>query len=633
MFPKAKRLRGSQLQVAMNASASSGDPLVKGEQSSALANLLLTLWSHGQLSASLIQQLAHMAILDGASHPELVSMASCGNWGELPGNAHRDVMAAFCADINITPPVSIQVEVMDPKTSLQLVEDASLFLPHMLFSDLAHHHPEQFHSMFALDKLNDFWLQVEKSKDDRLLGHPICLDKRQGLVKRSVQQKESTIPLFLHADGVEFQTRDSLLCWNWGCLLNQLHSLSSHFLLCAFPKSCSVENTWGPLMAWIKWSLEAMQEGMHPVVDPFNNPLPKGSVWDRLQGQPLTPGQQRAVVWTLQGDHEMFSNILKLPHWRSQFCCWSCDAQQPQTKKKACPPGKSYKILKQEDQNFVYLDTAAALTKGKSDHVLFSIPGLTTKMVRHDGLHVFLVSGIANHLIGSLLHYIMYFDGKGPQTVKATDRLAMVFEQVQHVYKECSTPTRLSNLRASMVTDPKKPHQDFPKLEAKGSETKHFGPAFLPVLQSLLDTSKEEHSKMVEALDCLVNLLSVFDAADMVLAEMEFDQATNLAKRFFDVYDWLHRWAARVDRKLFHITMKFHTGHHLVHDSQHLNPKACWNFRSEDFVGKISRLGGSVAMGVKSTKLSSKIAAKYRALLHMQLKRLGFGVIPYQDDP
>ncbi len=101
---------------------------------------------------------------------------------------------------------------MDPKTSLQLVEDASLFLPHMLFSDLAHHHPEQFHSMFALDKLNDFWLQVEKSKDDRLLGHPICLDKRQGLVKRSVQQKESTIPLFLHADGVEFQTRDSLLC-------------------------------------------------------------------------------------------------------------------------------------------------------------------------------------------------------------------------------------------------------------------------------------------------------------------------------------------------------------------------------------------------------------------------------------
>ena len=40
-----------------------------------------------------------------------------------------------------------------------------------------------------------------------------------------------------------------------------------------------------------------------------------------------------------------------------------------------------------------------------------------------------------------------------------------------------------------------------------------------------------------------------------------------------------------------------------------------------------------MAMGVKSTKLGTKIAAKYRALLHMQLKRLGFGVIPYQDDP
>lgn len=75
MFPKAKRLRGSQLQIAMDAFTTSRQPLPKGEQPSALAHLLLSLWSHGHLSASLIQQLAHMAILDGASHPELVSMA------------------------------------------------------------------------------------------------------------------------------------------------------------------------------------------------------------------------------------------------------------------------------------------------------------------------------------------------------------------------------------------------------------------------------------------------------------------------------------------------------------------------------------------------------------------------------
>ena len=127
MLLKAKRLRGAQLQLAMDAPETSGEPLPKGEQPSALAHLLLSLWSHGHLSASLIQQLAHMALLDGASHPELVSMAGCGNWGDLAGNAHRDVMATFCADIKITPPVSIQVEVMDPKTSLPSVEDASLF--------------------------------------------------------------------------------------------------------------------------------------------------------------------------------------------------------------------------------------------------------------------------------------------------------------------------------------------------------------------------------------------------------------------------------------------------------------------------------------------------------------------------
>ena len=49
MLPKAKRLRGAQLELAMDASATSGGRLPKGDQPSALAHLLLSLWSHGHL--------------------------------------------------------------------------------------------------------------------------------------------------------------------------------------------------------------------------------------------------------------------------------------------------------------------------------------------------------------------------------------------------------------------------------------------------------------------------------------------------------------------------------------------------------------------------------------------------------
>ena len=94
-------------------------------------------------------------------------------------------------------------------------------------------------------------------------------------------------------------------------------------------------------------------------------------------------------------------------------------------------------------------------------------------------------------------------------------------------------------------------------------------------------------------------------------------QARNLEKRFFAHYGSLNIWAQENARLLFHLVMKHNTLHHMVRESQFLNHRNCWNFRAEDFVGKISRLGASVAMGVKSTKMSQKINAKYRIRLHL----------------
>ena len=71
----------------------------------------------------------------------------------------------------------------------------------------------------------------------------------------------------------------------------------------------------------------------------------------------------------------------------------------------------------------------------------------------------------------------------------------------------------------------------------------------------------------------------------------------------------------------------------MVQSSCDLNPRACWNFRSEDFVGRISTLGASVVHGVKSTRLCGKISNKYKALLRLQLHRLGFENVDMEEDP
>ena len=620
-----KRLRGTDLEVAKQIP----ETLTKGKgegSKGGLSELLLSLWSHGQLSAKLVQEVAHKAILDGAQGQDLQRIAATGSFGAQGGNVHRDMRAQFLKDCRISKGISVETECQDPKTSKPCLDMAGVMLPHLLFSDMFNHYPDQFDKIFGVEDLDSFRRGVEYVSDDRFMAHPICLDKRTGVAKGKVQDKSLTIPLFLHADGVEYQQRDSFLVWNWGGFLNAYSSLTSHFLIAGFPKSCTIhDKTWKPLMDWILWSFEALQDGVHPSYGPDNGPLPKGSVFEKLAGQPLTQRGFRCCIWSVQGDQEMFSNILSLPHWNNYSPCHECDCMQPMIKKEPCPAGKSFKLLLANDQNYEYIDTPAALTKGHA-HPLFNIPGLTTRMVRQDGLHVLFCKGVCNHLLGSLLHHLCYFQGKGKQTKKPGDRLALIFNQVQENYRLLGSSTRLTNLKLSMICDPRQPHKEYPKLDCKGAETKHLLAAFLPVLKAMLDADDALHQHMVGALQSMVGLVNLIDRADMFPTQEEHLEALNLDKRFCEHYWGLNQWAQENDRKLYHIVWKFHAMHHLIKNFQFLNPKYTWNFRAEDFVGRVSRLGSSIAMGVKSTRLSAKLLVKYRILLHMQLTRLGFEI-------
>ena len=167
-----------------------------------------------------------------------------------------------------------------------------------------------------------------------------------------------------------------------------------------------------------------------------------------------------------------------------------------------------------------------------SNHAIFKV----TEMIRHDALHVIYAKGVGSHLLGSLLHSLCYYDGRGRQTVAASDRLATIFEEVQKVYAEVKAPTRLTNLRLSMFTDPKSPHKKYPSLHCKASELKHFAPALLVVLRAMLDESMEHHMNMLECLQALCKLGQVFDEAGILLTKEEFRQAMSLGKRFFEAY-------------------------------------------------------------------------------------------------
>ena len=421
------------------------------------------------------------------------------------------------------------------------------------------------------------------------------------------------------------------MTWSWGSLLSQQSSLATHLLLAAWPKSCQTPNTWKPLDKVISWSFTALAKGYHPTEDWEGEPLTKGPLAN-LAGEPLTKGSFRAVIYAIQGDAEFYSNVLKLGHWQNKFPCHECDCQRPMYKKVKCPAGKSVKIVKDELQKWKEVAPAEALLAGGS-HPLFSVPGVSSAVVRGGCLHILYSRGVGNHLAGSLLHYCCYFDGAAGQRTAPANRLNILFGKVKELYSLHNTRSRLTNLRLSMFTDVTAPHKKFPCLDAKAAETKHFLPCLFQVLQQALPEGEPIHAVMLACLTAFIQLGEHFDGMDLFPTNEEYEKTMNLAKRFFDNYHTLNEWALSKGKKLFNITFKFHSCKHMYKNSFYLNYRVHSNFRSEDFVGALARVAHSITFGVSSSNVCRKVCLKYRVLLHLQLTRAGFGHHDAIDDP
>ena len=601
-----KRLRGWKKDIETGLAER---PDAAEEDPSPLATKLLSHWAHGALSAKAIQEIAHLSQLGGCSHTEIATLAKAGNYGNNPGNIHKAVMQAFLRNSAIPPGFESPVPCIDPKTSKETESTASIFLPHTMFSALAEHYPEKFHQMFCTEQLEGFWKEVEKRKDDRLRKHPL---------KKGANWRNRCVPLFTHGDGAEFQPRDTLLIFSFGCLLNLFSSLDSHILMGVFPKSATTAQTWQPLWCYFAWSFEALQKGVHPSKDFNGEPLEKGSPFYPMRGKPLAGGGFCATIWTIIGDQEYFSNVLKLNHWASKKPCHQCNA----TSKDGALP---YTWL--DSSLFECVNTEQALANPSSNHAIFQVAGVSSRMVRGDGLHILFTKGIYAHVLGSCLHYMCWYDPIGSvQRVKPQERLALIFSEVQKQYKLQGASTELTNLGLSMFTSEKKPHQSYAFLDAKGGECKWLAPALLAVMKKMLGTDREHHATMVSCLEALVQLVCLWDGAGVFLSEGEYELTMSLCNSFFLDYTSLHNWAADENRLLYNIVFKHHSLLHLCLDSFFLNPRFHWCFKSEDFVGAIAKMAHSCTHGVASTKLSTKVLPKYAILFHLLLTRPGFSM-------
>ena len=594
-----KRLRGYKLDLETGKVLAPSPKKVKAGESH-LATRLLTLWTEGRLSATCVQELAHLAMLE-PSNPELQLLAKSGNYGEIGGNISRDISTNFLKGLGICAPYRIRVKCLD-RTNSTIEDDMLLLLPHMLFSSLANNYVERFHDLFPGEGLETFWEQTLRTRDDRLVDHPL----------KKGQWKKKLHPLVIHGDGVAYESRDSLMTWSFGSLLaSDKPSTEAHILMACFPKSSTCNETWPKVWDYLHWSLECLATGIRPTCDPYGKPLKEGDPLFEYAGQRLTHQNYKGAVFNVIGDMEFFANTLQLPHWASEWPCWACDTHRDH-----------FKELKFESHNCV--DASLARREPVSDHPLFTLPGVTSRNVRHDMLHVLFVNGVLSHVMGSLLHYTCWFDKPGGhQKVAPAKRLSILFTEVQKEYTEHKVECRLTNLTLSMFCNPKQPHATHPMLHGKGAECKHLVKPLLAVLRKMLGKGRHIHNNMLSCLQSISDLVDLWDGCGMFLSSSEWKRTMKLHKDFVQEYKLLGEWAAENDRYLFHIVAKHHMMWHMCLDSRHQNPRfsACW--KGEDFVGKMSRLCHSCSFGTKCTRLTTKVLPKYQGMLHLLLMRQG----------
>ena len=192
--------------------------------------------------------------------------------------------------------------------------------------------------------------------------------------------------------------------------------------------------------------------------------------------------------------------------------------------------------IEQDKQDFVRVTSKEAARRPRSAHPLFSLDGVTTRLVRGDGLHIMFTKGIYAHLLGSVLHFFCWWDEPGHVQKKTpAERLGLLWTAIQKEYTALRVETRVTNLWLSMFTNPKTPWPVTPFLECKGAENKHLLKPLATVARKLLDTTEPVQCSILSALECMSELVEVFDAADMYLTVIEFGKAESLAKGFLDI--------------------------------------------------------------------------------------------------
>jgi hypothetical protein len=402
-----KRKRGgSRQQVAKAQDKERAERTVQSQ----LFLFLIHSWSWGLMPATLVQQIALLAVEDIENERkgvlncgELRKLSKLGYYGKAKYQCNADLLKlADSIDAPVFPnPKQLELPIKDKGEPGYKLAHQGIYWPHEILAHLYHKAPSFFRQNICsgTGAIKEFWRAMR--------GHPML---ESHPMKGEAQWEQKFIPIAVHGDGVPItgigrSWSKSMDIWSWSSCLVSTPTLLSHFLiiglyslmLSKIPEGMTEEVFYKALM----WSLLWAYRGKWPDTDWLGG---TELIDMNMAGKDLAGGFC-LVLWILRADLDFYAKSLKLPHYASNEPCPFCPAN--------CfgghlsIPWNDFRrgialwlgmLYKSEEWRALFPD----------HNPLFDLPGVTHNVIACDTMHTKHM-GTDMWFLGSVLHYLCYW--------------------------------------------------------------------------------------------------------------------------------------------------------------------------------------------------------------------------------
>lgn len=442
-------------------------------------------------------------------------------------HAHRDVMRALGWPKGAPQLVYIPIDEAETRHH-------PVICPIELLESIGEHKPDQFQQRFVgpTGAISEFWAGLGDHPIRRELGDLVNPD--------------TTGVLGLHADGAATWKTEGLFSIAWNSVTSKGATKDTRNVYAVIRKSDLSDGTLLACWDYLAWALNAIARGRVP--DRDHRGRRHARAGRRLRWQ--------AATVQMRGDWEFYSQCLDMARWDGvPKMCFACGAEQgldsnPDLSWTGASRGWERTIKTHESW------VAELLARGKVPPIVFSIIGLRLEGVMIDVLHA-LDQGVTSHIIGNIWFEVMgaKFGGSLAEQVKALQADIKAWHKANG---------RKLALEGKLTPQRVRTSGDWPKLKAKGANTRHLVPYTLALAQA--NNSGNDHdNRRVALCQILDRFYTILESEGRWLSEAAKGEVEPMGKLLFNIYRNLSAEALRDPTKprAWKMTQKFHLWEHL----------------------------------------------------------------------